>query len=333
MKKVLLSATACVALFMASCSNESDLMNSSVTSSGLMTRAVANNEDFQIVNYDGEACVQFQNDSVFRAIYENLYDMSTEEIRVLFSGNGFVNQLQLMDEAMQEHEQIVDDFERDMTQPYPYQQIENFKAKYKDIFLFNPYDSTDFIPNYKVTSICKNFANKQGMFLIGDSVVYAPTRTEEDVYGSPIMIYGDNEQTDMNSLNKAESKYQIPDGEYVKVRAIPEILGFRYPAPFEIMDIGIELISQKKRSIFWRAHHADIYLTYNLKSTYQNSMWSKDKKKIHVYDKIGASDNLIAMVVITNFDTNTTYKLSGTMEIWSNEIPEAYKGVCKVSLP
>lgn len=62
-------------------------------------------------------------------------------------------------------------------------------------------------------------------------------------------------------------------------------------------------------------------------------MWSKDKKKIHVYDKIGASDNLIAMVVITNFDTNTTYKLSGTMEIWSNEIPEAYKGVCKVSLP
>lgn len=37
MKKVLLSATVCVALFMASCSNESDLMNSSVTSSGLMT--------------------------------------------------------------------------------------------------------------------------------------------------------------------------------------------------------------------------------------------------------------------------------------------------------
>lgn len=332
MKKVLLSTAIC-ALFMASCSNESDLIDLSATSNGLMTRSIANNENFQIVNYDGEQCVQFHNDSVFRATFENLYNMSTEEIRTLFSGNGFVNQLQLMEEAMQEHEQIVEDFERDMSQPYPYLQIENFKAKYRDVFLFNPYDSTDFIPNYKVISICKTFVNKQGVFLIGDSVVHAPTRTEKDVFGSPIMTYGDNEQTDMNSVNRAESKYQIPDGEYVKIRAIPEILGFRYPAPFEVMDIGIELISQKKRGIFWRAHHADIYLTYNLKSTYQNNIWREDKKEIHVYDKIRADDNFMATAVTINFDTNTSYRMLGTMEIWSSEIPEIYKGVCKVSLP
>lgn len=112
MKKVLLSAAVC-ALFMTSCSNESDLMDLSATSNGLMTRAVANDEDFQIVNYDGEPCVQFRNDSTYNVILSKIENMTKDEIITLFARNGFISQKQLMQEADQEQEMIVDNYEKD----------------------------------------------------------------------------------------------------------------------------------------------------------------------------------------------------------------------------
>ena len=121
-------------LFLASCNNEVDTVLPE-TENGLQTRStVDDNMDFQIINYEGENCVQFSNDSVFIETLMKLRNMSSEEIQTLFSGNGFVNQIQLMEEAMQEQEQIVDDFEKDLTQPYPHQQIEDFKSKYQDVF-------------------------------------------------------------------------------------------------------------------------------------------------------------------------------------------------------
>lgn len=335
MKKYFMLA-AVSSLFLASCNNEMDTVLPEA-GNGLQTRSmVDDNMDFQIINYEGESCVQFSNDSVFIETLMKLRNMSSEEIQTLFSGNGFVNQIQLMEEAMQEQEQIVDDFEKDLTQPYPHQQIEDFKSKYQDVFLFNPYDSTDFIPNYKVSFVSKAFVSRKGIFLIGDSVVYVPTRTEEDVFGPSISTYGDNEATNENSINHAETKYQIPDGDYVKVRAKPEMVKVFFEGGVYRMIVGMELISQKKKSIFWRAHHADVYLDYELTTPALPYTTIVPKNEYtHVYDKINKEDHIIAEIPPINtpgLGTPPEFSLNGSLEIWSNEIPEDHKGKSTVRI-
>ena len=74
--------------------------------------------------------------------------------------------------------------------------------KYADVFLFNPYDSTDFIPDYKTEVMYRSFVNRNGVFLIGDSLVHPTERTIENLFGSPIMLLGDNITTDESSLKK-----------------------------------------------------------------------------------------------------------------------------------
>lgn len=330
MKKYFMLA-AVSSLFLTSCNNEMDTVLPEA-GNGLQTRSMVDgNMDFQIINYEGENCVQFSNDSVFIETLMKLRNMSSEEIQTLFSGNGFVNQIQLMEEAMQEQEQIVDDFEKDLTQPYPHQQIEDFKSKYQDVFLFNPYDSTDFIPNYKVISFSKVFTGRSGIFLIGDSVVYAPTRTEEDVFGSPITIYGDTEATDWDSENHAESKYQIPDGDYVKVRAKPAKLSYRYKNNYVFIEVGMELISQKKKGIFWRAHHADVHLNYALSTPLGEGFWATDRVQ-HVYDKLTDYQFNLGFAALSEIGSGTVNYLTGTLEIWSNEIPKENSGKSTVQL-
>ena len=171
-KKTVLLASACT-LLMISCSNDSELINVAETT-GLQTKAFVGEADFQIVDYAGDKCIQFKNDSVFNAMLWEMNDMSEEEINNIFSGVGFVSQWQLMQEADQEQELIVDNYEKDLSQPWPAHQIKEFKQKYDDVFMFEPYDSTDFIAHYKLKgSTYSPFVNRQGLFLIGDSVVHA----------------------------------------------------------------------------------------------------------------------------------------------------------------
>ena len=211
----MLLASACT-LLMISCSNDAELINVAETT-GLQTKAFVGEADFQIVDYAGDKCIQFKNDSVFNAMLWEMNDMSEEERNNIFSGAGFVSQWQLMQEADQEQELIVDNYEKDLSQPWPAHQIKEFKQKYDDVFMFEPYDSTDFIAHYKLKgSTYSSFVNRRGVFLIGDSVAHAPVyKALEEYFGSGISLYGNNEATnEKNDINLAESKYQIPGGDY-----------------------------------------------------------------------------------------------------------------------
>ena len=337
MKKVLLSAAVC-ALFMTSCSNESDLMDLSATSNGLMTRAVANDEDFQIVNYDGEPCVQFRNDSTYNVILSKIENMTKDEIINFFAKDGFVCQLQLMDEADKEQEFIVDHYEKNLNQPFPTKEIEAFKQKYGDVFLFNPYDSTDFVANYKISSIFQGFANRQNRYLIGDSLVKCPVYSLYDLFGPAIEMYGKNEATDENSMNKAESKYQIPGGDYVKVRAIPQLVGVDAGG---FMAVGFDYLSQKKK-VLWKKHHGRIHLRltaygsndwqiYN--STYYKFISYQNKTVMiyaQVYNKSEAEKPGHSLGRVGVSGTSPKYYFRGNMEIWSDEIPESNRGFSKI---
>lgn len=115
-KKTVLLASACT-LLMISCSNDAELINVAETT-GLQTKAFVGEADFQIVDYAGDKCIQFKNDSVFNAMLWEMNDMSEEERNNIFSGAGFVSQWQLMQEADQEQELIVDNYEKDLSQPW-----------------------------------------------------------------------------------------------------------------------------------------------------------------------------------------------------------------------
>lgn len=89
-KKTVLLASACT-LLMISCSNDAELINVAETT-GLQTKAFVGEADFQIVDYAGDKCIQFKNDSVFNAMLWEMNDMSEEERNNIFSGAGFVSQ-------------------------------------------------------------------------------------------------------------------------------------------------------------------------------------------------------------------------------------------------
>ena len=80
-KKTVLLASACT-LLMISCSNDAELINVAETT-GLQTKAFVGEADFQIVDYAGDKCIQFKNDSVFNAMLWEMNDMSEEERKFL----------------------------------------------------------------------------------------------------------------------------------------------------------------------------------------------------------------------------------------------------------
>lgn len=321
MKELLFSAAVC-SLFMISCNNEMESDLSKVDGK-ITTKAFVNDADFQIVNYKGEDCFQFRNDSVYKKTIAKLLEMTDEETATFFSKLNFVSQQKLMEKAEKEQEAIVDAYEKDLAQPWPSQQIKEFKQKYEDVFMFNPYDSTDFIPNYK-TSMYNSIVNSQGIFLIGDSVINVPQYTSEYIFGSPIMTVGSNGSTDYTSINKAEIKYNIPGGDYVKARVLIKFVGFNYDnLNRESRVFGFELLSQKKK-VLWKKHHADLYLTYKLEGRQyiapSTVTFSENGLKIHVYGKIDA-DKFPVNHVSQNSGSGSRYGLGGTLEVTTNEIP------------
>lgn len=344
MKKIVLGTVLCMS-FMISCNNEMDGDLSKVNSK-ITTKAFINDTDFQIVNYKGEDCFQFRNDSIYNETIAKLAEMSKEETDVFFSGFNFVSQRKLMEEADKEQEAIVDAYEKNPNQPWPYQEIAEFKQKYEDIFMFNPYDSTDFIANYEVQNpVYRDIANKQGLFLIGDSVVKCPLYTLEELFGSPISLCGDNiVTTEENSTNEAESKYQIPGGEYVKIRARWNFLPTSISGTNYIYN-EVDYLSQRKK-VLWKKHHATIILTYEIKASsspfeaYYNNVGfriqTSGRLDTKVYDKqndmrVGRFTELAKPTASVAVGPFTRFLLNGKMSIWSNEIPESNKGVSKLS--
>lgn len=258
----------------------------------------------------------------------------------MFAYLGFANQQQIMAEADKEQEAIVDNYEQDVTQAFPEQQIKDFKQKYQDVFLFNPYDKTDFIANYKIkNSTQRFFTNREGFFMIGDSIVYAPQYTSEELFGNGITTYGKNEATNANSMNEAETKYQIPGGDYVKVRAIWNY-SFVQDATTRInyQYINIEYLSQKKK-VLWKKHHATITLKFQAKASGKgleiydmehNIFRNENDKPVTIkYDTYGKV-NVFSGRFGSTSNPSTHYSIDGQMEIWSNEIPESNKGVSKI---
>lgn len=323
MKNYFLTAALACSFF--SCSEDADLVTNELNESvALATKSVVD-LGFQIVTHDGIPCVKFENQSSYEAVLNEISPLADSEREATFSINGFVSQLRLMKEAIVEQEAIVDNYEKDLTQLFPHQQIDAFMEKYADVFLFNPYDSTDFIPDYKTEVMYRSFVNRNGVFLIGDSLVHPTERTIENLFGSPIMLLGDNITTDESSLNKAETKYQIPGGNYVKVRAIPSLDGEQWNDYKEwCVNFSFELLSQKKK-VLWKQHNCEIIFTFvaNTTGKYRGGdqyiVFSANNANIPWYGKATLGVGMFPKN--EKLSNGHKFVVTGTMAIHSNEIP------------
>lgn len=348
MKNVLL-ATIASSFFMFSCTE--DLENTILPSESgkLQTRTLMSDADFQIVNYNGEDCIQFRNDSVFHAVVDSFCKMSDEEVKAVLSGYNFTSQKQIMEEAITEQELIVDNYEKDPNQPFPHQEIANFKQKYNDVFIFDPYDSTNFIPHYKLENPSQCiFTNRSGIFLIGDSIVHSPVFSSiEEYFGSGIAFYADeeasNEKTDVNT---AYSQIKPADSNrkkrLVKVRVRIYFSGEESMENFKYQRINFDFLSEKKK-ILWKKHHTNIHTRLNvtgenLQVWYTNRGYRTPAMPYMQYAQIyGEVNGLYWGHVKAHkrehiFDQTPMYSLKGRMEVWSDEIPESKKGTAKVDL-
>lgn len=356
MKKVLL-ATIASSFFMFSCTE--DLENTILPSESgkFQTRALMSDADFQIVNYNGEDCIQFRNDSVFHVVVDSFCKMSDEEVKAILSGYNFTSQKQIMEEAITEQELIVDNYEKDPNQPFPHQEIENFKQKYNDVFIFDPYDSTNFIPHYKLENPSQCiFTNRSGIFLIGDSIVHSPVfNSIEEYFGSGITFYADeeasNEKTDVNT---AYSQIKPADSNrkkrLVKVKIRIYFGGEEFVKDgnytYKYQRIMFDQLSEKKK-ILWKKHHATIHVRFNMSGSGNKGV------EVHYTDHLGYQIAGMPFLhsaeiygekegfywgrvgehkPVTIFDQSPKYSLTGRMEIWSNEIPESKKGTAKIDL-
>lgn len=191
------------------------------------------------------------------------------------------------------------------------------------------------------------------MFLIGDSLAHAPVyKALEEYFGSGISLYGNNEATnEKNDINLAESKYQIPGGDYVKVRAIPRFIELQTIENKNYLSLGFDYLSQKKK-VLWKKHRTMIILrltasgsgsgfeVYNVSiKNYQNKNGVTILLHTDVYNKLLAKDQGGMLGHVGENPRNSVtivtpprFEFSGRMEIWSDEMPESNKGTAKISL-
>ena len=216
------------------------------------------------------------------------------------------------------------------------------------------WEAFQYIAHYKLKgSTYSSFVNRRGVFLIGDSVAYAPVyKALEEYFGSGISLYGNNEATnEKNDINLAESKYQIPGGDYVKVRAIPRFIELQTIENKNYLSLGFDYLSQKKK-VLWKKHRTMIILrltasgsgsgfeVYNVSiKNYQNKNGVTILLHTDVYNKLLAKDQGGMLGHVGENPRNSVtivtpprFEFSGRMEIWSDEMPESNKGTAKISL-
>ena len=216
------------------------------------------------------------------------------------------------------------------------------------------WEAFQYIAHYKLKgSTYSSFVNRRGVFLIGDSVAHAPVyKALEEYFGSGISLYGNNEATnEKNDINLAESKYQIPGGDYVKVRAIPRFIELQTIENKNYLSLGFDYLSQKKK-VLWKKHRTMIILrltasgsgsgfeVYNVSiKNYQNKNGVTILLHTDVYNKLLAKDQGGMLGHVGENPRNSVtivtpprFEFSGRMEIWSDEMPESNKGTAKISL-
>lgn len=116
--------------------------------------------------------LQFKDMETYKKVLDSFSAMTTLERLAFLDSLSFESQLSLMTKADLELDEMCDlaSDEKEF-----YTQYADYKQKYKDVFMFNDIENDDLSPYSRLINLEHEFfANADGNFMIGDSVVHAP---------------------------------------------------------------------------------------------------------------------------------------------------------------
>lgn len=338
MKKVLLSAAIIISCLFQSCSDS--LIDENLGGVNLQTRSLNLDEDAEVstIIYNGENMLRFRDMDA----YENtirLLNSKTKEERIAYTNSFQVKTISaLLTESDKELDIICESSTIEDFRP----KYEQFKNKYKEIFMFNDIDVEDLSAYSKLRNpIDDNIANKYGEFMIGDSLVQSSEFNDfSEFYSANIVTYANETSNPNVDINHAWSHWDK--------RKVGCYLSFsQLDSPY--MGITMRLTAQKKFIFGWKRYSTQYSARFKLKgsregfSFYETAYYGYSKERfvnmndkefvIHTKELDGDFSVLFGRVSYTGgvpFIDN--YTCTGRMEVWSRGIEEEHKGVANVSL-
>lgn len=323
MNKSFLHIASIIALFLisiTSCNNEeNDIL-------------IGNNNEKDIEVLNGNI-LRFKDENVYRETLDSLSEMNQQERLIFLSSINFNSQLPLITQADIELDEICERAKdaKEFADLYA-----DYKQKYKDIFMFNDIDKEDLSPYSKLVYLDHEFfANQEGKFIIGDSVVVAPTFKKY------------SEMVQKNILTKGGTSSLKTDTNHAWSHTSDRKVGL-YASMNNEGQIYMRFTAQKKYIFGWKRYSTVYFANFNLhggqvckffwytgEGSPQTSTVPMDGKDFSVETKELSGNETIyfggvgpAQGVPYRFQ----YECSGWMEVWSRGISYENRGKSKIGL-
>lgn len=305
---IVMMAVCAVALF--SCTNESDVLS---------PNEKENLSDISVRN----GMLVFKDKLIYESIERKLNGVSTSDKISFLDSIGFKSQLYIMNEADQELESLCANENADVFN----RGYKEFKRKYEKLFMFNNIDNADLSPYCRLEQLDLSlFANNEGLFMIGDSLVKCDSFDTFSDFSSKVsyVMLDSDVSTRAQELNRAHvqvSKRKV--GMYLSRSG---------------SSIKANFTAQKKNIFGWVRYSTKYSYKVNVKSgVYHHNtnpfsstapIWVIKPGSYIECETAELSGNVTATIAFCPEGSN----VSGTFEIWSRGVDYEDRGISTMSL-
>lgn len=338
MKNVFLSVAVLLCSLFQACSDS--LSENTLGDVELQTRSSTFDENAEVstINHNGENMLRFRDMEAYENVLKLLNSKNNEE-RIAYTNSLQVKTISaLLAESDKELDEICESSTIETFRP----KYEQFKRKYKDVFMFNDVDSEDLSAYSKLRNpMDDNIANEDGEYMIGDSLVQSSEFNNfSEFYSNNIVTYANETSNPNVDINHAWSHWDK--------RKVGCYLSFSQLDDQNYAGITMRLTAQKKYIFGWKRYSTMYHARFKLKGSgngfefYETAYYGFPKERyvnkdnqeftIHTKELDGNFSVLFGRVSTTGSIMQGYFHCSGKMEVWSRGIEEEHKGVANVQL-
>lgn len=338
MKNVFLSVAVLLCSLFQACSDS--LSENTLGDVELQTRSSTfdKNAEVSTINHNGENMLRFRDMEAYENVLKLLNSKNNEE-RIAYTNSLQVKTISaLLAESDKELDEICESSTIETFRP----KYEQFKHKYKNIFMFNDVDSEDLSAYSKLRNpMDDNIANEDGEYMIGDSLVQSSEFNNfSEFYSNSIVTYANETSNPNVDINHAWSHWDK--------RKVGCYLSFSKINDPGYIGITMRLTAQKKFIFGWKRYSTMYHARFNLTGSggfefYETAYYGFPVEKyvnmnnkeftIHTKELDGNFSVLFGRVSYTEGGALLYHcSCSGQMEVWSRGIEEEHRGIAKVDL-
>lgn len=304
-------------IFLFSCDNTNDIPLN-----------IDKSKDIEIINGN---TLKFKNEKVYAATLNRLINSSQNQKEKFLDSLSFQSQFTSLNLADLELNNIC---ETDNKEAFKKNYLA-FKQKYENVFMFNNLDIYDLSPYSKlINSENELFANEQGIFFIGDSLVKCNEFTSfENYYNSQVSFTkGASTAFDQNHAWSEQGKRKV--GLYISLASDRSIY--------------VQFTAQKKNMFGWVRYSTEYYAKFNISPAWPHFELFECRDFGFAQDRFVPKNNVDFQISTIELGGNTTVKLgrallngapapisptvTGKMEVWSRGIDYNNRGLASIYL-